>query len=295
MAYGVKRGVKAPGEFGISDIAGLALAGSAGIVSALVTDYQQKGEASALYTLNQWADSFASLFGFNFVPLWGVVIGLIAVGAGSVFYFQPITRQGAFAQGFGLLAVMMTAIPADLAGGLEATFDELQEFDQLEELPIKGVQAKLDNLGTRTSNGVQSTSYTQGDARIVDVQSRRVSRYSVQINVVFPEGVPDNIQQMIRTGAVRGRLHNAETGSTYNLFRTGGGTLDIRGNSIVIRASIPARSDEAKLWIRIECNSHKIEEQSATAKLGTPLNWTVNLEKSSTPMFLQRLQKSYWF
>lgn len=296
MAYGVKRGVKAPGEFGFSDIAGLALAGSAGIISALVTDYQQKGEISALYTLNRWADSFASVFGFGFVPLWGVVVGLITLGAGSVFYFQPITRQGAFAQGFGLLAVLMTTIPADLASGLEATFDDLQGFEQSANTSINGVEASLSNFNKPLiKNNIQLATYEQNEVRSVEIQSRRVSRYQVQITIVFPDGVPKNIQQMIRDGTVRGRLHNAETGATYNLFRSGGGDLDIRGDTLVLSAGVPARSDETTLWVRIECDKYKIEEQSATAKLGEALNWKIDLEKSSTPMIIQRLQKSFWF
>ena len=116
MPYGLKRGVKNPGEYNFADMFGLALAGATGIIAALVTDYQQKGEASALYTINQWVVSASRMIGLGDTPLWVVVIGLISLGAGSIFYFQPITRQGAFAQGFGLLAVMMTAVPADLAG-----------------------------------------------------------------------------------------------------------------------------------------------------------------------------------
>ena len=103
MPYGVKRGVKAPGNFTFTDMVGLALSGSAGIIAALVTDYQQSGETSALYTINQWVVQLGSILGFADIPLWMVVIGMTAVGAGSVFYFQPITKQGAFAQGFGLL------------------------------------------------------------------------------------------------------------------------------------------------------------------------------------------------
>jgi hypothetical protein len=84
MPYGVKRGVKAPGEYGFTDLAGLALAGAAGIIAALVTDYQQKGEASAIYTLNQWIVSLAQILELGNIPLWVVVVGLIGVGAGSI-------------------------------------------------------------------------------------------------------------------------------------------------------------------------------------------------------------------
>ena len=120
MSYGDKRGFKAPGEYKAGDMMGLILASAAGIIAALVTDFQQQGEMSALFTLNQWAVALGGMLGFTDIPLWMVVVGLTAIGAGSVFYFQPITRQGAFAQGFGLLAVLVTAVPGDFAAGIQS-------------------------------------------------------------------------------------------------------------------------------------------------------------------------------
>jgi hypothetical protein len=284
MAYGAKRGIKSPGEYGLMDIAGLGLAGAAGIVAALVTDYQQKGEASSLYTVNQWVAAVGDILGFGNIPLWMVVLGLIAAGAGSIFYFQPITRQGAFAQGFGLLAVLMTAVPADLAGGLEPTGAILPDLE-----PVAM------NREATLGEGIVTAAFQAEEARVIEVQERQAARYVVEINVEFQGGVPDDLDAMIRRGALRGRLHNADTGETYNLFRTAGGNLIVRGDSLVIRAGVPARSTEATLWVRIECEGFSIEEQSAKATLDSPLNWSVNMRQSNTPLFLQRLQKSYWF
>ncbi|MFN0023067.1 MAG: hypothetical protein ACKVS5_04135 [Parvularculaceae bacterium] len=299
MSYGMKRGIKAPGEFGISDIFGLGLAGSAGIVAALVTDYQQKGESSALYTINQWAVSIATILGFGHVPLWTVVAGMIAVGAGSVFYFQPITRQGAFAQGFGLLAVLMTAVPADLAGGLESTGGNLPD---LETVALEREASLADPvLGER----IMSANFTESrpaeaNARVTEVQAigvqdRQAAKYVVELRVVFPNGIPDDVDQMIRNGSMRGRLHNEDTGETFNLFRNAGGNFMVRSNSLIIRAGVPARSATAKLWVRIECDGYTIEEKSEQASLSDPLNWTIDMRASSTPLFIQRLNRSYWF
>ncbi len=289
MSYGMKRGIKAPGEFGISDIFGLGLAGSAGIVAALVTDYQQKGESSALYTINQWAVNIATILGFGHVPLWTVVMGMIAVGAGSVFYFQPITRQGAFAQGFGLLAVLMTAVPADLAGGLESTGGRLPDLEPV----VFEREAML-------SDGIMSANFSQGApievrAPLIEVQDQQAAKYVVELRIVFPNGIPDDVDQMIRNGSMRGRLHNEDTGETFNLFRNAGGNFMMRSNSLIIRAGVPARSATAKLWVRIECDGYSIEEKSEQASLSEPLNWTVNMRASTTPLFLQRLNRSYWF
>ncbi|OFX01286.1 MAG: hypothetical protein A3E78_10745 [Alphaproteobacteria bacterium RIFCSPHIGHO2_12_FULL_63_12] len=283
MAYGSKRGIKTPGEYGFMDIAGLGLAGAAGIVAALVTDYQQKGEASSLYTINQWAAALGEMLGFGAVPLWMVSLALIATGAMSIFYFQPITRQGAFAQGFGLLAVIMTAVPADLAGGIQPTGPTLPDLQ-----PVSLTrEAALD--------GIVLASLPAEEARVIEVQDNQAARYVVEINIEFPDGVPSNIDELIRRGACRGRLHNSDTNETFNLFRSAGGNVIIRGDSLVVRAGVPARSTEATLWVRVEVEGYAIEEQSAKANLDSALNWTVNMRKSSTPLFIQRLSKSYWF
>ncbi|MFN3960092.1 MAG: hypothetical protein ACK4NP_09290 [Parvularculaceae bacterium] len=286
--YGMKRGIKAPGEFGIADMAGFGLASAAGIVAALVTDYQQKGEASALYTINRWVVVVGDILGFGQVPLWVVVVGLIGLGAGSTLYFQPITRQGAFAQGFGLLAVLMTAVPADLASGLRSTgAGTLQDLE-----PVAFAREAM------RSDGIMSATFTEAapaEAPVIRVQDQQAARYVVELRVVFANGVPSDIDQMIRRGTLRGRLHNADTGETFNLFRNAGGNLMMRGDSLIIRAGVPARSATGTLWVRIECEGYAIEEASETASLKEPLNWTVEMRPSSTPLFIQRLNKSYWF
>jgi len=284
MAYGAKRGIKSPGEYGIFDIAGLGFAGSAGIIAALITDYQQKGEASSLYTINQWAAALGEILGFGQVQLWMVVLGLIAAGALSIFYFQPITRQGAFAQGFGLLAVIMTAVPADLASALQSTGMGLPDLDPVE-----------NSREAAIPDGVVNASFDGQDARIFEAQETSAARYVVEINVVFPGGVPSDVSAMIRRGDLRGRLHNADTKETFNLFRSAGGDVVVRGDSLVIRAGVPAQSEEATLWVRIEAAGYSIEEQSAQASVDAPLNWNVTMRPSSMPLFFQRLGKSYWF
>lgn len=284
MAYGAKRGIKTPGEYNLMDIGGLGLAGAAGIVAALVTDYQQKGEASSLYTINQWVAALGEILGFSNIPLWMVVLGLISAGAMSIFYFQPITRQGAFAQGFGLLAVLMTAVPSDLAGALQSTGASLPDLEPV----ALNRQAAL-------GDGVVVASFAAEEARVVKVQDERAARYVVEIEIAFDGGIPGNVEAMIRRGALRGRLHNADTDETFNLFRTAGGNVMQRGDSIIIRAGVPARSTDATLWVRVECEGYAIEEQSAKANLDDALNWTITMRKSSTPLFMQRLSKSYWF
>lgn len=285
MPYGVKQGFKAPGEFGLGDMLGLGLASASGIIAALVTDFQQQGEASALFTINRWVVNLGSILGFTDIPLWMVIIGLTVIGAGSVFYFQPITRQGAFAQGFGLLAVIVTAAPSNLAGGIESINDVLP-----------GLQPGVETREASLRGGVFNASFTPGSANVYEAQTRsEATKYDVHLLITFPNGIPDNIDNMIRRGTIRGRLHNEDTAETWNIFRSAGGTIQRQGNSLVVHAGVPARSPSSRLWVRIECVGYAIEEQSAIASLNQRLEWAVEMKSSSMPLFMQRLGKSYWF
>lgn len=282
MHYGVKRGVKAPGEYGVADFFGLGLAGAAGIVAALVTDYQQQGTSSALYTLNHWASGLGKLTGFGDVPLWVVVVGLIVLGAGSIFYFQPLTRQGAFAQGFGLLAVLMTAVPADLSNSLLAI--DSGEIDTLSPASYSR-EASLSAGGA--GEGIVNASYRPGEARLYQAQRVRAAKYDVVITINFPNGVPAG------ANVLTGRLYNAQTGAKYDLFRASGAQQS--GDTMVLRVGVPARAESATLWVRIECPGYAIEERSAEARLGQTLDWRIDMQPSRTPLFVQRMSKSYWF
>lgn len=290
MPYGLKRGDKSPGEFGALDIAGLAVSGSVGIIAALITDYQQKGETSAIYTVNQWAAALSGLLGLGNPPLWVVVAGLVALGAGSIFYFQPITRQGAFAQGFGLLAVLMTAVPADLVGGIQSVRGD--DFPELLPATFEVRSSASDQL--KIDGNLTGRQYGN-EAGVIEVQARAEARYDVEISIVFPGGVPKDVEALIKRGGLRGRLHNKETAATFNLFRNAGGGMIISGETITISAGVPARSQSTDLWVRVECEGYLIEEQKAEAFVGRQLNWTVTMKPSNTPLVLQRLNKSFWF
>ena len=289
MAYGDKRGFKAPGEFRMGDMAGLILAAAAGIVAALVTDFQQQGEMSALFTLNRWAIAAGNMIGFTDIPLWMVVAGLTVIGAGSVFYFQPVTRQGAFAQGFGLLAVLVTAAPANFAPGIEPINDNLAAVE-----PAASQDASMPpRLSAASLAPSVFMAAQEGTARVRSNQS--AGKYELHLTVTFANGMPDDVAAMIRRGTIRGRLHNEESNQSWSLFRSTGGSIIRQGDKLLIKAGVPAQFESARLWVRIEAPGYKIEEQSAAVAISETLNWNIDLKPSNTPLMVQRLRKSYWF
>ncbi len=297
MVYGLKRGIKDPGEFTVIDVLGLSAAGATGIIAALFTDFQQKGEASALFTINHWLATMGKYVGVSQPPLWTVLAGMVAVGAGSIFYFQPLTRQGAFAHGFGLLAVIMTMVPPDLAGGLYGMDGPpLARAAPIEEVAARtSVAPGLATSKILPEGQIDSARPVQvaQDARPPAV--RGAPAYDIRLRIDAPDGLPEDLGLAIRRGDLRGRIHNAENGETYNLFRNAGGALERVGDSIFITAGVPADTETAELWVRIELNGYAIEEQSTKAQKGERLAWRITLRRSTTPMFLQRLRMSYWF
>jgi hypothetical protein len=289
MPYGVRRGIKAPGEYRLGDLTSLGVWSAAGILAALATDFSQKGETSALYKINEWVVTAGRNFGIGDVPLWGVGLGLIVTGALSIFYFQPITRLGAFARGFGLLAAAMTATPTDLVSGIQGAglLQPLQPAVFVDEAALNP-EASMNAPTHVASSG--------GEVRTFAVQAvRSDARYDVRLTVSFPNGAPKDIPALVKRDQLRGRLHNEGTKETFNLFQSAGGAVETTAKTIVIKAGVPAKSKEATLWVRIEAEGYAIELQSAKANLDKPLEWTITMRPSKTPLAMQRLGKSYWF
>jgi hypothetical protein len=121
------------------------------------------------------------------------------------------------------------------------------------------------------------------------------SKYDVHLTITFPEGLPEEVSTLIRRGSLRGRLHNEDTNQTWDLFKSSGGTVRQDGNSLVIHAGVPARSQEAQLWVRVEAQGYAILVESYRASMNSTVDWDIVMDPSSTPLFVQRLGKSYWF
>jgi hypothetical protein len=268
----------------------LGLASAGGIFAALATDFSQKGENSALYKINEWVVAGGRNLGYGDVPLWGVAAGLIGFGAASIFYFQPLTRIGAFARGFGLLAAAMTATPTSLVSGIQGASQLLQPISPTITLEQPSLNPEMDDAAP-----VEAV-YRASEVRAFAVQDLRPGAvYDVKLKIVFPNGAPKNYPDLVKRDQLRGRLHNEATKETFNLFQSAGGTITTTKNEILINAGVPAKAKTGTLWVRIEAEGYTIDVQSAKATVGKPLDWTMTLRPSKTPLAIQRLGKSYWF
>ena len=100
---------------------------------------------------------------------------------------------------------------------------------------------------------------------------------------------------MVRRGTVAGKLWNPETKTTYNLFRSSGARMSYGDNTLRIETALPGTSATTELWILMEADGYTILEESFEARQGPNRIWTLEMEPSSTPLFLQRLRHSYRF
>ena len=273
MTYGERNMRKLPGEFGVVDMFGLGLSAAAGIIAAIVFDLTQHQDASALYLVNKWVARLTETVGLGAIPLYGVVLILMGIGALSILYFQPVTMRGAFAQGFGALAALTTVAPSDLGTALPGPGGEplpaaTEDWPGAEAIPASYVAAA-------------AAQAQQG--------------YSVRMRVVFPDGLGRDIEQMVDAGALRGRIYDEASGRTYNLFLSGGGELDYAGGTLRIATQLPGEAPTARLTARIEADGYAIRTESVEVAQGANPVWTIEMEPSKRSLFLQRMGQSYGF
>lgn len=306
MAYGERRGVhKMPGEYSIADLVGFGFAGALGIVAAVMIDMTQS-ESSALFTINRWFARITDMLGMGDLPLYAVILILMAIGAISVLYFQPVTMRGAFAQGFGALAILMTVAPSGLGTPLDAP-DMPTILEEAEgAVASNAPQARLaSSVGTVEGAAVRNsmmhnavyTPSAEPQLRTVAFQDAATVKYNLSIQIMLPDGLKDDPDTMIRKGALRGRLHNAATGETYNVFRNSGAiiTRSSDGRTLTIMTSVPGNSPTATLYTRIEAAGYAITVEEFSASAGRNNTWRIAMTPSSTPLSIQRLGQSYWF
>ncbi|GGD03405.1 hypothetical protein [Aquisalinus flavus] len=308
MSYGERKGVrKLPGEYNFADMIGFGLAGALGIVFAIMADMQQSDGGSALFTVSRWFSYVSVMIGIGSLPLYVVILILMAIGAGAVYYFQPVTLQGAFAQGFGVLAAVMTVAPSDIGRPLDAP-DMPTIINESE--ASAGVQARFagyvgdlegsamrDSLFQEAVLSSGSTPAVRSRPLAVALQSSEATSFNLTMEIMLPNGLKEEPDVMIRRGTMRGKLRNDDNGQTYNVFLNSGAIVrkSPTNDRLTIMTSVPGSGNTANLRARIEIDGYAINLESFTATAGRSNSWQISMTPSSTPMFMQRLNQSYDF
>lgn len=281
MSYGDGTRSQVSGEFGLTRVTGFGLSAALGIGSAVIVDLVQQKEASALYVINRWILEATSLLGIQAIPLYGVMLILMAIGAGTVLFIQPLTMRAAFAQGFGALAILVTLAPSDLGAPLSAPAEEQSLGDP------DAIDQMFEETSMQDGVMIVPTTIQRGD--VID------GSYQLRIQVKFPNGLRGDLQRMIRNNQLVGKLYNSETETKYNIFRNSGAEMSYRDGTLRIVTQIDATTPDAELWLLIEAAGYRIQEESFRAQEGPNPIWNVDMQESSMPLLAQRLRHSYRF
>jgi hypothetical protein len=271
MAYADNKRNAASKDFGPLAVAGLALASALGIGSAVVVEMLQAQDTSSLYMVNRLLLQVTSLFGIEALPLSTVMLLLMGIGAASIVVTEPTTLRGAYAQGFTVLAALVTVTPPDWgvpAGG-----------------PAEGPSMRME----------QSVRERFEPASLNSAAAQQAEDYQLRIQIEFPEGLSGSISEMLRRKKLVGKLYNPETGVRYDLFRNSGAEMDFTDGTLRLITSVGAASDQGELWILVEAEGYKITEERFLARSGANPIWNVSMQPSRRPLVVQRLTHPYRF
>ncbi len=287
----------------VFNLVAMLIAGAAGVASALVADFVQKGDASAIIVMNSFVNQSLSLN----LPLGYLALIMLGAGAVSVFVFEPATKRAAYYTGASILAVLMTTMPVD---DLEKALPLFEEILMPQE-PDDAAYLGTDN---------QAMAHEITGAPCFDVKSGGLplikAAYAPAVNIacsndralgqaeVTPIAADDlnvTVAISLPKGAmpkIAARLHDDVSCATWRLT---GGRASRTGSGYIVRykLSIPAPQARtgmlADLHVRVEADGFKIAHEHAKVTRRGPVILTVGMAKSDTPLWLQKLSTPYRF
>lgn len=305
-------------------------AGGAGVTVALISDFVQKGDASALLVMNTFLNSSLDLS----VPILYQAIALLVAGAIAVFVFDPRTKRSAFTMGASILAIFMTIMPVqnyedlvpiveevlpfldlenDFMGNESGTESEESDADVVpEDAAFLVPQPTPDELGSMhrakaipasNRNFVRAGLFPvildrtadngAGTTALSNLLTRvQGERIAVVVSVSVPNG--NGLPKL------SARLHDATTNRTWDISSLGRAQRTETGYQVYYSTSIvPGRSSNdvlAHLYVRVEAPGYVIaEDDDKVSNTNTRVTLNVDLEPTQTPLLIQRLNKSYKF
>ena len=272
----------------------LSLVGSAGILSALVMDLQNRGDNSALFVVARSAVYLAALVGVLSMPLWAVIAGLMAVGAGVVLYFKPSGMRAAFAQGFGTLAAVMTLVPGYGGEAIGVPLDGQDAAPIIREGDADVIAARAEARPILASI-VPAQAQAQAEEAAPGAATVADGGYTIKVRLDFPNGPPEPLALRIKQGRLKARLYNPVTGRAYNLFLSAGAPIIREDDRLLVTTTVPSDAPEATLLLRVEAEGYEIQVAEATCEQGANEIWDVAMIPTTEPLLFQRLKHSYAF
>jgi len=315
---------------GLTQFLTILIAGGAGVTVALISDFVQKGDASALLVMNTFLNSSLDLS----VPILYQAIALLVAGAIAVFVFDPRTKRSAFTMGASILAIFMTIMPVQNYEDLVPIVEEVLPFFELENQFMgddNGTESEESDADTVPDDAAflvpqptpnelaimhpakpihplnrnfiraglfpvildRTADNDAGTAAFANLLTRvQDERIAVVVSVSVPNG--NGLPKL------SARLHDATNDRTWDISSIGRAQRTETGYQVYYSTSIvPSRSSNdvlAHLYVRIEAPGYVIaEDDEKVSNTNTRVTLNVDLKPTQTPLLIQRLNKSYKF
>ena len=274
------------------------IAGTIGILTALIVDYIQKGNDSALlYATRLINDAAFSRFQIEAVPPYTYLAVLVIAGFALVYIFEPTNKRNAFYAGAGVLGFLATFAP------ITPQSVEFTDSGMTLEAPVApdasgapAIPAPAPTNGDHAWNTDSGLPIVQAVYRPVPSNSSviRAQATGVQVTIMiqFPADQGANIPQ------VRAWLHDSLSDRTMTLG-AGAKLAQTSAGPVIVYQTIITTSQSgdtlADLALRVEAAGYKITTAEATVTRNTPqpVKMRVVLQHSTTPLVFQRLQYPY--
>lgn len=312
------------------DFLTILIAGGAGVVVALFSDFVQKGDTSALLVMNTFMNSSLNLD----IPILHQATALLIAGAIAVLVFDPRTKRAAFMIGASILAIFTTVIPVQ----------DYRDFIPIVEevLPLLNFEDEIMGDENATESEESDAGTTPGDAAFVlpqpstnelatvhlaeaiDTSHRNFVRaglfpvildrtanieagtaaFDNLLTRVQDERIPVVVSVSVPSGnglpKLSARLHDATTDRTWDISSLGRAQRTENGYQVNYSTSIPpGRSSNdvlAHLYVRIEASGYVIaEDDEKVSNISTRVTLNVDLKPTQTPLLIQRLNRPYKF
>ncbi|HXZ67807.1 MAG TPA: hypothetical protein VEH07_04385 [Alphaproteobacteria bacterium] len=290
-------------QWSFRDAIAKGIAGSIGILAALVIDYLQKGDSSSLLFATKLVNQAAlARFNVSAVPAWIYLVIVLIAGFAMVYIFEPTNKRNAFYAGAGVLGFLATFSPIAQQTLQIPSAEELPSLDSL----LQATQTVPDGtLAPATTAPLAPASPAPAPAgkgfaeEGAAIQPQAFDRSNSEMVVAQAQTIPVNIIIVLPAGAkgslagIRVMLHEDATGQTKSL--DGSGRFAKMGDRLVIfyQTTVMA-AGSTSVKVRVEAEGYTITEKPFTitpdmrvARIELPLT------PSSTPLAVQRLNYPY--
>jgi hypothetical protein len=244
----------------------IGLSAAIGGIIAILADFYQKKDASAIYEFTGLVNKFSS----QAIPVGAVALGLVVLSVVLAYLQEARSRMSAFYAGASVLTVLMTLVP----------------YNAPQPLP----SGSTVNQVSMIEQGIIPSAYA------AEIQ---IAQAGAQIPVAVIVKLPARDGAM--TPHINGVVYDAVTGQKWQLAytapKTTAGAEGVTYRfDFVIQAGTPKGDKLADLRLRCAADGYQTATaQQVVTQAGQPVTLQVILKPSSLPRFIQRTLESPQF